>query len=191
MKSEIILTWYGPFSARDLLKENTNIQQFKVPGVYIWIEKLPVKERLSYVGKATGNPNLISRQRNHYANTIGGRATIPKEFRDNDQAWVPNQYSGDTDVLLDYRKFVGLIYDAFQYVEKIHIYLAPLPQYSPEFLKVIELNLLYDLKPSGTIPGTKTPPKEKVKVQHKNAVWYSHSVREDINLRGANDVVVI
>ena len=176
----IILDWLGPFTFTDLLNEPTP-SKLEVPGVYLWIEKRQEWEQISYVGKATGRPGLLARQRKHYSNLIGGRYTIPEHFREGRQRWIPNQYPEDADILSDVEEFILLVRHAFHYGDHIKIFLAPLPHLVSEKLKVVERNLLYDLQPVGTAPGTKTIPKEKLQIQHRNAGWLRGAIKRNLN----------
>jgi len=177
----IELVWFGPFSFRDFIEESERVKDFKVRGVYLWVEKGEAgEERISYVGKVSGEPNLLKRQRDHYANLIGGGWTIPGGFRSGKGKWEPHQYPENVGTVLSCDKFVELVRAAFQYVQCITIYLAPLGQLSSEVIGAVERNQLYDLKPTYTNPGTKSEPRQRLRIVHKNARWYTEDVKRYI-----------
>lgn len=160
---------------RDFVADDRLEAEFSRPGVYIWIEETAIGHHLSYVGRAGGSPSLFQRQRQHYANMIGGLYTIPKEYRSEDHDWVPNWSDSDVaDVLLNPHRFHKLVGDGFAYAEKCQIYLATLN--SLDEAKLVERQLLYDLRPTGTKWGLSTPPSSSVSITHINALWASETV---------------
>ncbi|MFH1862521.1 MAG: hypothetical protein ABH878_06865, partial [bacterium] len=83
-------------------------------------------------------------------------------------------------------KFIELVKDAFEFTKHIEIYLCPI-EGNDMNVRLIERNLLFDLKPEGTIPGTKSEPSERCLIVHKNAKWASEQVRGQIR----KEVVII
>lgn len=176
----IDLVWSRPFGFSDFVTIPEKLKDFMSAGIYLWVEEHPDGEQLSYVGKATGKPDLIQRHQQHYSNYIGGRYTIPARFRSVENDWIPGQYPNNSNIVLDVERFVALVREAFEYTKHIKIYLAPKPGLNGQQLAVIERNLLYDLTPMGTIPGTKSEPKNRIKIIHKHATWCSEDVRRHI-----------
>src|SRR5262245_53001658 len=113
----IELVWFGPFSFRDFIEQSEQVKHHNIPGVYLWLERGVGGERISYVGKAGGTPNLIQRQQEHYANFIGGRYNIPGSFLDGKEGWVPGQYPQNSEIVLNYEQFVELVRAAFKFVQ--------------------------------------------------------------------------
>lgn len=176
----IELPWFGPFSFRDFIEASERVKDFHVPGVYLWVETGEDGERISYVGKASGRPNLLQRQQDHYTNYIGGRYRIPGSYRSGKPDWEPGQYPQNAEIILDYERFTELVGEAFQYVQHTTIYLAPLKDWACEDISVAEWNLLYDLKPTDTRRGTLSEPRQRIKIVHKNARWYTSDVKRYI-----------
>lgn len=178
--TEMIMDWEGPYKLSDFFTNSALKQKYRKPGVYIWIEELPDEKRLSYVGRATGRPTLEKRLQDHYANCVGGLYTIPKEFRRSGVAWIPDWNVEDTiATLLSLNKLLTIVEDGFRYASVCHIYLWPA---TPDTdVKLIERNLLYDLKPTGTIWGTKSVPANRINIRHRSPHWLCKEIRERIN----------
>ena len=156
-RGELALTWQGPFKLSDFIGNPELERQFGCPGVYIWIEKLEKADRLSYVGRAKGSRTLCQRQKQHYANMIGGLYTIPHEFYAADCDWVPDWSRQDIyTVLLNPEEFHKLVDAGFAYADACEVHLCGLT--SGNEAQQIERQLLYDLQPTGTTWGTRTPP---------------------------------
>ncbi len=147
-----------------------------VRGVYMWVCSIGNRCWIDYIGKATGSPTLIRRQQEHVENQLGLRYRIPKEFMPGDEDWVPGVYPKNTAWLLDPHKRALLIDAARTYLDASTVFLAPQPEMSSQELRLLERNLLWDLQPLGTTPGTKTPPKEQQDIVHVNAGWYSEAL---------------
>ena len=146
-------------------------EQFCLPGVYIWVETLPTgKRQLSYVGKATLSTTLWGRHLQHYASLVGGLYSIPKEFGDGTNHWVPDWSKRDVaSIMLEESLFLKVVEAGFKRAVATEIYLCPL---SGEVdLAAIERQLLYELKPSGTKRGTMSPPKVGLEIEHQNIPW--------------------
>ena len=180
MSRTLNLFWEGPYRLRDFIRSNELKERFSCAGVYIWIDKLPDgSERLSYVGKAGGRPSLHHRQQQHYANMVGGLYTIPKEYRQSNEAWVPN-WSLPTvaEVILDREKYQKVIDEGFAYEAACQVYLATLD--SADESKIVERQLLYDLQPSSTSWGTKSAPNSPIDIVHIDANWATQAIRSDL-----------
>ena len=95
------LFWSGPFRFADFIRSPRDFELFRSAGVYLWVEEQTDQARLSYIGKVTGKPSLLQRQQDHYSNIIGARWNIPAEYRDKLREWIPNQYPGNAEILLD------------------------------------------------------------------------------------------
>jgi len=181
VNDQLELNWEGPFNLRDFVRDQGLERRFSCPGVYIWIEGLPSGgARLSYVGKASGSPTLVQRQRQHYANMIGGLYTIPREFRDSGNDWIPDLSRSDVAEVILYRaQFDQVIDEAFEYSNACEVYLAPLN--SADEAKRVERQLLYDLQPSGTTWGKKSPPSSPISIIHTNTNWASPEIKRDLS----------
>ncbi len=138
---QLVVEWDGPHSLSAFIAEPGLRERFDKPGVYLWIETLPNGTcRLSYVGRATGRPSLWKRQMQHYASMVGGLYTIPKEFRADGKAWVPDWTKPETaSTLLDRSKFAAVIEDAFRYAAACQVYLWVVP--SGTDVRIVERNL--------------------------------------------------
>lgn len=176
------LNWRGPYQIGDFVIDDALEVEFNEPGVYIWIEETATGHHLSYVGRAGGSPSLFHRQRQHYANMVGGLYTIPKEYRSEDRDWKPDWSDPDVArVLLNPERFHKLVDDGFTYSKNCYIYLSTLNSLGDA--KLIERQLLYDLKPTGTKWGVATPPSSPVLITHSNALWATETVISQANGR--------
>ena len=182
-KPEVRLTWKGPYKLRDFFGNPDLDRTFSCPGVYIWIERKGSDECLSYVGKASGSPTLARRQRQHYAFGIGGLYTIPSEFRKMaKERWVPDWSKPDVyEVLLERSRFHMLVDDAFNYIDACDVHLARAA--SGGEAKLIERQLLFDLQPTGTKWGCRSPPGYPIRLVHRRATWASAAIRHQLEGR--------
>jgi len=165
----VTLEWDGPHTLPEFVRDSKLRKDFDQAGVYLmFLSGEP--ERVNYVGKACGAPTLLRRQMEHYARQIGGLYTIPADHRRNKKEWVPDLRDPSVaQTVLNKNDFLALIEDAFDLAKKTEVYLAPYED--KEVLKQIERNLLYDLQPSGTKWGTKSPPPTVLDIRHKKAKW--------------------
>src|SRR4029077_17662876 len=81
------LKWNGPYSFRELLSNAGHRVTFNSPGVYLWINQVRQPERISYVGKASGEPDLWTRQWQHYIAYIAGHYQLPAGAGPDGTAW--------------------------------------------------------------------------------------------------------
>lgn len=163
---EIELTWDGPYKLSDFMSDGELRKHYDYPGVYLWLEDYGDDSRISYVGRATGKPTLARRQMQHYAYTVSGLYSIPREFRRNRTEWIPDWTKPDVaGVLLDKEKYLELIDDAFRYSSIIDVYLFR--ALNGENVHALERILLYSLQPTGTKWGTLTKPNPELKLIHR------------------------
>jgi len=178
--TEIVMDWEGPYKLSEFFIDPAMKDKYDRPGVYLWIEELPNgKKRLSYIGRATGRPTLWKRHLQHYAFLVGGLYTIPKEFRRSDVAWIPDWTMEETAAtLLSLEKFLNIVEEGFRYASACRIYLWPA---TPDAnVRLIERNLLYDLKPTSTIWGTISEPVTRLNIRHRKPAWLFLEIREHI-----------
>jgi hypothetical protein len=169
----IELNWEGPFTFESLLKPGCKSddpehprRKYNCAGVYIWEtgDEENGDREVHYVGKATGSPSLWLRQCDHYIYQIGGRYLIPAEFTSNSKEWRCDFKDPEViETLFDEIAFKKVVSDGFNYSKLIRIYFAKI---DPGKVGVVERNLLYDLRPPYTKPGTKSEPKDRVKILH-------------------------
>lgn len=179
LSENLTLDWSGPHTFWEFVSNSHLRDQFDKRGVYLWIETSPSRvKQLSYVGRAISR-SLSRRQLEHYANQIGGLYAIPKEFRESAREWMPNWKNPDPRILLDEGEFIKVVSDGFKYAKAVEIYLCPTT--SEMDIKAVERKLLFDLRPTRTKPGTKTEPKRKLFIQHRNPGWLAPEIREHIN----------
>lgn len=110
---------------------------------------------------------------------IGGLYTIPQEYRQSNEDWVPN-WSLPTvaEVILDRKKFQKVIDEGFAYEAACQVYLAALD--SADLSKIVERQLLYDLQPHSTSWGTKSEPHSPIDIVHIDATWATEAIRSDL-----------
>lgn len=174
----LTIDWKGPFRLKDFFVDDLVKSEFNQPGVYLWVEDLPDgTDRLSYVGKAAGSPSLTKRQQQHYTNMISGLYTIPCEYRDSHEVWIPQWDRPEVaDVILDPGKYKKLVEEGFRYAAACRIYLYP----TASNVATLERNLLFVLKPTGTKQGTITEPSQRLTIEHRNPHWLSASISERV-----------
>lgn len=175
---EITLKWIGPFKFSELLTLNPKLDALKKPGVYIWTDSVDGPVKLTYVGKAEGNPHLLERQRQYFSRLIGGLSSIPLRFREGETDYVPmggkSYNKAGLALITNEQTFCDqVVKKAFAYSKKCLVYCAPVdPESAPEgvppkdLIKRIERNLLWDLKPIGTKWGAATEPKNPLTIHH-------------------------
>ena len=172
---DVVIDWERPYKLRAFLDQPELKARFDKPGVYLRVERLPDgTHRLGYVGRALGRPTLWRRQRQHYACMIGGLYTIPKEFRRCGRTWVPD--SAETvETMLDRVAFTTVVEEGFRYAEAcdVYVWITP-PGFDPD---VVERNLLYDLRPSGTDWGKNSIPAVRLKIGHRSPRWLTSEIR--------------
>jgi hypothetical protein len=176
--SGVFFRWNGPFTFQQLLTSEALKAEFSRPGVYLWVEPRENGETISYVGRATGTPNLWTRQADHYSNFIGGRYRIPREYRRNEQAWeLDFNRPSVIETLFNLPKYQEVVEDGFAYAQRIRIFLCPL---DAAVVRDAERNLLYDLCPTETKWGTLSRPANRLHIIHTGASWASAEVRRRI-----------
>lgn len=176
----IIIDWDGPYAPEDFLRNRALKTRYDHPGVYLRFEVLPDGEaRIAYVGRATGQPTLWQRQVQHYANAVGGLYTIPREYRTSGTEWVPDAARDEvTTCLLDASQFKSLVEEAYRYLQSWRVFLwATPPDLDP---RVVERNLLFDLKPVRTTWGTKSLPAERLTLLHRAPHWLSVTLHQHL-----------
>ena len=168
------LIWDGPYTFLDILTLDEFRNKYKSKsGVYLWIEDLQNMKRLYYIGKASGSPCLWMRHLQHYAYAIGGIYSMPKEYTKTGIDWKPNWWESKVSaVLLDKAKFKEIVDYGFDYTNHMRLYFA---EHSGNVSEV-ERQLLFDLQPTGTDWGTKSPPGNPINIEHINATWYSNTL---------------
>lgn len=177
----ISLNWEGPHKLSDFLLAQEELRKkYGSPGVYLWITRFPDSgDKIFYIGKATGSPNLFKRIQQHYAFIVGGLYNVPGEFRSCKEEWIPDWAKSNTcNVLTDIEKMKALIGDCFRYVEACRVYLAKTNDM--DNVADIERNLLWDLRPCGTKWGTMTKPSVRLELLHSNASWLSEPIKNQI-----------
>jgi hypothetical protein len=175
--TEILLEWHGPFRFQDILADPVARKTYNVPGVYLWVESAPKHSGIYYIGKAGGSPTLMMRHLQHYMCFMGACYGIPARFRNCGKDWSLDIKDPEVvQTIFEKGKLFPLIAESLDYANHLQIFLAQAPK---EYLKDIERNLLWDLKPSGTMLGTLSPPKTKVRIAHKNARWADCLSEED------------
>jgi len=180
--SELSLYWNGPFTCRELLCSEENRKTFSAPGVYLWVDKQRDPSEISYVGKASGRPDLWTRLWDHYCSLIGGRYQLPGSACFDGRAWeMAPDHRDVVEKVFDKSQFKRLVDDAFGYVERLRIFLCKLDNAAP--LKMIERQLLFELKPTDTKWGTTTPPIAFLKQVHESAGWAAPKVRNRLGDR--------
>jgi hypothetical protein len=177
---QVVVEWDGPYSLSAFIGDTALKERFDKPGVYIWIETLPDGTcRLAYVGRATGRPTLWKRQMQHYAYMVGGLYMIPKEFRADGTAWVPDWTRLETArTLLDRPKFAAVIDDAFRYAAACQVYLWVVPPGTD--VRIVERNLLYDFKPTSTDWGKGSSPGCRLTLCHRSPRWLTPEIRAQV-----------
>jgi len=165
----IRLEWSGGYSFKELFFDGEYRSKFCTPGVYLWLEPAEDRDRILYVGRATGAPDLWNRQWSHYVSYIAGHYQLPEIARPGRGSWEMNPCNRAVlETVFDEASYVQLVRDGFAYASRISVYLCPL---SVDVVRRVERQLLYELQPSGTKPGTRTPPEECLKLVHHRVGW--------------------
>lgn len=172
----VSLFWRGPYSFSALLDHSPAWAGAR--GVYLWHAPFDAiaKKTVTYVGKASGSPSLLKRQRDHYASYIGGRYYIPGLFRDCGVAWVPNQYPDVKAVMVDKQAWVRLISECFEYAAQVEVFVAQLTEFENAELAGIERTLVYEMQPRINARGKSSQPLNRIEIAHENlpaTVWHS------------------
>lgn len=178
--TELVMDWEGPYKLSEFLSDPYMKEKYHRPGVYLWIEEVPDgKRRLSYIGRASGRPTLWKRHLQHYAFMVGGLYNIPKEFRRSDVAWIPDWTMEETAATpLSLEKFLNIVEEGFRFASACSSFLWPA---TPDAnVRLIERNLLYDLKPTGTKVGTMSEPVTRLDIRHREPAWLFPEIREHI-----------
>jgi hypothetical protein len=122
------------------------------PGVYAWIHD---RDGLIYIGMA--RKDLLARQNEHYRAFIRGGNFIKglSEYLGRDIPWLgfpernkkrkQEAFEDAAHVLRDRASFLKLVEFAFDYAERIRIYVAPAePSWSPATIPQIEAQLIWE-----------------------------------------------
>jgi hypothetical protein len=154
---------YGQILGVNWAKELAS-QFSKKPGVYIHVDHRT--SRVAYVGKSNASTGLLERQREHYSMLVGGRYLIPDSPVDPGSFhWTPDRRKEEyLRTILDRNEFKRIVDHAFDYAEKVRIYLSPL--HSSDDAKIVERELLFACKPLDTTWGTKSPPHQRIDLKH-------------------------
>ncbi len=172
----LTLQWHGPFPLPTFVPRLSELwREFSERGVYLWIDRRD-PEQICYVGKATGSPNLWLRQFDHYVSIIGGRSLIPDSHQGRDPIWEIDRDSDQAlETMLDKERYCSVVRKGFAYSRQLAVCLCSLPDASSVDLRVLENNLLYDLRPRDTRYPARQP-NPRLTLVHANAVWATPSV---------------
>lgn len=80
-------------------------------------------------------------------------------------------------MVLNLDKFQEVVRDAFEYTKRVRIYFC---RKEEPLVRSVERNLLWDLQPSDTKPGTMSEPSERLRIIHQNATWATDQIRRQI-----------
>jgi hypothetical protein len=165
----ITLSWDGPHRFADFLDEVSFPWAHKA-GLYFWVAPYESRdiEAVTYVGKASGSPSLLKRQRDHYANYIGGRYVIPGIFRGCGEIWIPNQYPSVKSIMTDRNAWLELISECIDYVASVRIYVCPLPDSDKSTIARLERELIFDMQPKVNSRGKARKPTADLAIRHEN-----------------------
>ncbi len=159
-----VLTWFGPYSIRDILTAEDREERLGRSGVYIWEEETPDGFRVAYIGKAE---NLWRRQLEHYWYQLGSAYLLPGRYRECGEDWGLDLSSPKVqETLFDLDQFSKLVAENFAYINSVRIHLA-----FTDDTKVVEANLIYDLQPKANTRGKKTQPATVVEFEHHDRKW--------------------
>lgn len=164
---KVLLEWEGPFTFKEMILDKKIKEKYATSGLYIWIYADNKKSEILYVGKASGKPNLIERQIQHYMSYLGGLYYIPKEYTNKNQDWIFDSKSEIVQKIITHLdRFCEIVKGGFNFVndKKIMIYFC---KQDSANIRKIERQLLYNLKPKLTKMGTKTKPKDEIEIIHK------------------------
>lgn len=182
----ISLNWLDPICLAKVPTLEPDLQkQFNIVGVYVWtIRPADGPEYLAYVGRATQSTRVLERLRNHYLSQIGGRYIIPAGFRDCENQEAPSKMwsvnwrdSASCQVLANRDEFVKLVDAGFAVVKASYVSAALV---HPTDVRDVERQLLYELQPTDTQWGTRSPPSRALKLLHGSPRWASPQVRANI-----------
>lgn len=119
----VTLTWHGPWTFEQLLRDSADPDIVEQPGVYVWVERLDGVGTVTYVGKSSRT--FRKRQLEHYRCMIGGQYWIPERARRGRGVWNPSlSAEGTVPTLFDLDRFLDVVKDGFSYVQLIHVYFA-------------------------------------------------------------------
>jgi hypothetical protein len=97
---------------------------------------------------------------------------VPKEARSCGEKWEMHLGNPEVvDMVFNETNYLRLVSECFQYANEIRIWLCPLgeksdPAHKRKFAGVVERTLIYSLTPRDPTRGSKTPPKESIKLRH-------------------------
>lgn len=171
------LFWHGPFTMRELLVEPTLKIRFRTPGVYLWLDHSTDPPSLSYVGRATGAPDLWTRQWQHYTFLIAGHYEIPDRARPGKGRWGMSYDEVTAKTLFDVESYIQLVRECHAHAEHQRVYLCPL---DTTLVRAVERQLIYELQRGSASRGAATPPPRFLPLLHRNATWFSICARDGI-----------
>ncbi len=164
-----VLEWSGPHSIQDILTGTPPCEDLRRAGVYLWVENRSGGDgdgngRVIYVGKAN---NLWYRQLEHYWYQLGGAYLLRGCYRECGKDWGLDLSKAEVrDTLFNLPKFIQLVSENFDYINSLEIHVAPV-----ENTRLVEANLIYNLKPRDNSRGKASPPAEILEFDHQNKEW--------------------
>lgn len=165
----IDLTWEGPYSFVDFLSDASLRKRFDTAGVYLWIVNHPEnKRRITYIGKASGKPDLAKRQVDHFRYYISGAYFIPDWARKSKTPWNADWVNNPeiTETLTHKDKLCSFVDETFAYVSLFQIYLATVSGNDVLILPSIEKSLIYEVQPVENMRGKLKKPNQQVQTRH-------------------------
>ncbi len=173
--SSVDLLWHGPFSFETLLVDQKTRDTFSgKPGVYLWVVNQPTGPRITYIGKASGRPDLIKRHLEHYRGYISGAYFIPAWALKSKTDWNVDPYNNEhvKSILFHRDKLCSFVAEAFDYTAHIQIFLARIsPKHQAE-LHSIEKAMIYQEQPEENQRDKKSKPETEMQLHHRGeTVW--------------------
>lgn len=172
------LKWHGAFTFEELLTSAANKAEFSKPGVYLWIDEFCKPEKICYVGRATGAPDLWIRHWAHYISLIAGHYQLPGVAGPDGTPWeMAPANPAVIATVFEEDKYLALVRAGFAYAKHLRLFLCPL---NAELVRMVERQLLYELQPVGTTWGRKTAPITLLSLIHESASWLTPSTKTQI-----------
>jgi hypothetical protein len=170
--SAIDLTWEGPFSFCSLLTDQKIKARFSNPGIYLWVVDQPSGTKITYLGKASGSPDLVGRHVQHYRYYISGAYSIPAWAMKSNTSWDGdwNSNANVTRTLFDRELLSSFVREAFDYASRIRIYLTLILPNDLPHLALIENALIYGVQPEENMRGKQFKPQPTLTIRNLGAI---------------------
>lgn len=180
--TEHTLNWSDLYSFGDLFSDEKLTRDLDSPGVYLWIDPLgDVANEIVYVGRT--RTSLKARLWQHYLYQTCGCYDVPTHPIDSTGYWQPGRPTPTVcHIMSDREKFMKVAAAAWDYANlRLKVSVAKISRDlvtadGRPLVDAVERQLLWDLKPKFTKPGTRKAPEQQFEITHKNALLTMHTL---------------